>query len=122
MALRIQFRRDTAANWTSVNPVLAEGELGLELDTDKFKIGDGTSDWGSLSYSSLPSTALTVELFAAKGDIIVANTPSTATRLGVGTDGQVLIANSSSALGMEWGTVSSLTEDDVIALSIALGG
>jgi hypothetical protein len=62
------------------------------------------------------------EVIAAKGDLIVANTPSTATRLGVGSDGQVLIANSSSTLGMEWSTVSSLTEDDVIALSIALGG
>ena len=53
MAVRIQFRRDTAANWTSANPTLASGELGLETDTRKFKIGDGTTAWTSLSYGAL---------------------------------------------------------------------
>jgi hypothetical protein len=52
MAVKIQFRRDTAANWVSVNPVLAEGELGLELDTERYKIGDGVSVWNSLNYYS----------------------------------------------------------------------
>lgn len=46
----IQLRRDTAANWTSANPVLALGEIGLETNTRKFKIGDGTTAWGSLTY------------------------------------------------------------------------
>ena len=55
MSVRIQFRRDTAAEWTAANPVLAEGELGIELDTNFFKIGDGTTAWNSLSYSSIPS-------------------------------------------------------------------
>jgi hypothetical protein len=46
----IQIRRDTAANWTSANPVLAQGELGVETDTLKFKVGDGTTTWSSLNY------------------------------------------------------------------------
>lgn len=46
----IQLRRDTAANWTSANPVLAAGEAGIESDTNKFKIGDGTSTWSQLDY------------------------------------------------------------------------
>ena len=46
----IQHRRDTAANWTSVNPVLAASELGFETDTNKFKLGDGTSTWIALAY------------------------------------------------------------------------
>jgi hypothetical protein len=50
MSTLIQFRRDTAANWTSANPVLAEGELGLETDTGAYKIGDGTSNWNGLTY------------------------------------------------------------------------
>ena len=50
MADRIQLRRDTAANWTSVNPILTQGELGVETDTNKFKVGNGTSNWVSLSY------------------------------------------------------------------------
>ena len=56
MATRIQFRRDTAANWTSVNPTLQSGELGFESNTGKFKIGNGSSSWTALSYASiLPS-------------------------------------------------------------------
>ena len=51
MATKIQLRRDSSTNWTSNNPVLASGEIGLELDTDKFKIGDGTTGWTSLSYA-----------------------------------------------------------------------
>jgi len=53
MADKIQFRRDTSVNWASVNPILAQGELGLELDTTKYKIGDGTTAWNSLSYGAL---------------------------------------------------------------------
>lgn len=49
----IQVRRDTAANWTSANPTLAAGEPGLETDTGKLKIGNGTSAWASLAYASV---------------------------------------------------------------------
>lgn len=47
----IQLQRDTAANWTSANTLLAEGELGLEMDTRKAKIGDWVTNWNSLSYA-----------------------------------------------------------------------
>lgn len=47
---QIQLRRDTAANWASVNPVLASGEPAFETDTGKFKIGDGTTAYNSLDY------------------------------------------------------------------------
>ena len=50
MAIQIQFRRDTAANWTSANPTLLAGEIGYETDTGKLKIGNGTSAWTALSY------------------------------------------------------------------------
>lgn len=52
MAVIIQLRRDTAANWTSANPVLAEGELGFETDTLLYKIGDGSTAWASLTYAA----------------------------------------------------------------------
>lgn len=52
MATHIRIRRDTAANWTSVNPVLEIGEPGLETDTRKVKYGDGTSAWTLLPYGS----------------------------------------------------------------------
>lgn len=50
MTVRIQLRRGNAAEWISANPVLAAGEPGVELDTDKFKIGDGTTSWNALAY------------------------------------------------------------------------
>jgi len=50
MADRIQLRRDTAANWTSADPTLAQGEAGYETDTNLFKIGDGSTAWTSLDY------------------------------------------------------------------------
>jgi hypothetical protein len=51
MTARLQNRRDTAANWTSNNPTLAQGEIGYETDTTKFKIGDGATAWNSLAYA-----------------------------------------------------------------------
>ena len=50
MADIIQIRRDTAANWAGADPILAQGELGLETDTDKIKVGDGITPWASLGY------------------------------------------------------------------------
>jgi hypothetical protein len=52
MANRIQLRRDTAANWTRVNPVLEDGEPGLEIDTNRVKYGDGNTTWANLAYAS----------------------------------------------------------------------
>ena len=50
MANRIQLRRDGAQQWANVNPILAQGELGIELDTSRLKIGDGVTQWNSLKY------------------------------------------------------------------------
>lgn len=52
MTVRIQLRRDLAANWTSINPVLHAGEPGFELDTNKLKIGDGVNAWNALAYQA----------------------------------------------------------------------
>ena len=49
---RIQNRRGTAALWASTNPVLAQGEWGVETDTMKFKLGDGINAWNSLGYAT----------------------------------------------------------------------
>lgn len=57
MAQQIQFRRGLASAWQSVNPVLAQGEMGLELDTNKAKIGDGILAWNDLPYSGIVGPA-----------------------------------------------------------------
>ena len=48
---RIQIRNDLAATWTEKNPVLLKGEMGVETDTRKIKIGDGLNKWSDLGYS-----------------------------------------------------------------------
>jgi hypothetical protein len=54
MPNRIQLRRGTALEWTNANPILAEGEICVELDTEKFKIGNGILRWNDLAYASGP--------------------------------------------------------------------
>ena len=46
----LQIRHDEAADWTTRNPVLAQGEYGLETDTFLIKVGDGVKDWAHLPY------------------------------------------------------------------------
>ena len=52
MPTQIQLRRGNAATWTSINPILSEGEIGYELDTHYSKIGNGASVWTALPYLS----------------------------------------------------------------------
>lgn len=49
---RVKERRATAADWTSVNPILAEAQFCYEIGTGKFKVGDGSSRWNDLPYRS----------------------------------------------------------------------
>ena len=49
---KILLRNDTAANWTANNPVLAKGQIGIQINTKKFKFGDGTTAWNSLDYGA----------------------------------------------------------------------
>ena len=62
MTSTIQLRRDIASNWTANNPILHAGEVGIETNTGKIKIGNGSTAWNSLGYftgdlSSLASVA-----------------------------------------------------------------
>ena len=57
MAVKIQLRRDLAANWGG-STVLASGEVGYETDTGNIKIGDGTTQWSALAYYQLPNVSV----------------------------------------------------------------
>jgi hypothetical protein len=72
---RIVIRRDTAANWTTVNPVLLNGEWGFETDARKLKIGNGTSAWNALAYYSTGS-----------GNTILSGSGAPSSSLGVNGD------------------------------------
>ena len=54
----IRHRRDTAANWTSNDPVLEDGQLGYETDTGKWKWGDGATAWTALAYAPASEAAI----------------------------------------------------------------
>lgn len=70
----IKFRRDTAANWTTANPVLAAGEAGLETDSGLVKYGNGTSAWADLQYTTAASIKTKVQNNSgssiAKGSVV----------------------------------------------------
>ena len=55
---KIVMRNDTAANWTEKNSVLMKGEFGVETDTNKFKIGDGTKAWADLPYAGADESVI----------------------------------------------------------------
>lgn len=50
--LSIKFRRDESSEWEKVNPVLAKGQIGIDLSLSKIKIGDGITSWNGLDFSS----------------------------------------------------------------------
>ena len=77
---KIQVRRDTAANWTTAQtaagatPILSAGEIGFDTTNNKFKIGDGTTLWGSLLYqsdASLLSGTANISSLTTSGNVTV---------------------------------------------------
>jgi hypothetical protein len=74
MALQIQLRRGLAAQWTLVNPILAQGELAVESDTRRFKVGDGVTVWNQLEYTSETHLEDLYDVLAANpedGDLLI---------------------------------------------------
>ena len=53
MANRIQLRRDTTANWANVNPILSDGEMGYDINTNEIRIGDGSTEWTGLTANTI---------------------------------------------------------------------
>lgn len=129
MAVRIQFRRGTAAEWTAAAPViLAEGELGYESDTKIIKFGDGTTTWASLPIAAAgditavvagsgltggatsgvatlaldTSVVLTALSIDAKGDLLVGTGDNTYAKRSVGANGTSLVADSAQSTGVSW--------------------
>jgi len=73
MAIQIQFRRGTAAEWTGVDPTLAEGEMGIETDTNLFKIGNGNDSWTELPYGGLRGYVGSSGFTGSIGNMAVSN-------------------------------------------------
>lgn len=97
MAQQIQLRHDTAANWTSANPTLMVGEFGYETDTGKFKLGDGSTAWASLSYTSFPAGQITGQVPVGSGGTGLATLTAHGVLVGEGTSNVALVGPSSTA-------------------------
>jgi hypothetical protein len=95
MAVKIQLRRDTAAAWTSANPTLAQGELGLETDTTYYKVGDGATAWNSLAYGSIAGTLVDDSVTTSK--ILDANVTEAKLAANAVTTNKILDANVTAA-------------------------
>lgn len=96
MSVRIQLRRDTSTNWTSTNPVLAQGEPGLETDTGKLKYGNGSTAWNSLNYAGAGAGGGAI----TDADIGV-NAEISVSKLANGTARQ-LLQTDAAGTGVEW--------------------
>lgn len=139
--VRIQIRRDTAANWTSSNPVLAAGEPAVETDTGKTKVGDGVRNWNTLPYeiaASLSSAAPAaigtatagVAVTASRSDHVHAMPDSVSTKT-VTTSGNVTVGGDLTVTGaltvgsqsISAGSITGLSEavDDRVAALLVAG-
>ena len=97
MSTRWQCKRDTAANWTSNNPVLLSGEWGVETDTKKLKMGDGATAWNGLAYDFSPqnNVAITGGSITGITDLAVADGGTGASTL---TDHGILLGSGTAAV------------------------
>ncbi len=128
--VRIQIRRDTAANWTAANPVLAAGEPAIETDTGKTKTGDGIRNWSSLPYgieASLASSAPAAVGTAAAGVSVAASRadhvhplPDSITTKTIATSGNVTIGGNLTVTGTLTATSQSIAAGSVTGLDEAV--
>ena len=90
-------RYDTAANWTAANPTLLAGEIGIESDTKKWKLGDGSTAWTSLGY--IPGLSLSA--YPLVNADIASNAEIAVSKLADGSARQ-LLQTDAAGTGVEW--------------------
>jgi hypothetical protein len=82
MPNRIQLRRGTAIDWFNANPVLAEGEICVELDSGMFKIGDGVLHWRDLLYATGPQGTTGTSASITLGTVTISTSTTTIVNVG----------------------------------------
>ncbi|MEK6479629.1 hypothetical protein WJR50_18940 [Catalinimonas sp. 4WD22] len=129
---KIKLRRDTSANWQSINPILLEGEIGIVTDTNPkcIKIGDGSTAWNSLDYAILSDNSITTQYILDDAITEVKLDPSVRTKLNASgstsgarppvTSGFTITSGNSSTYNGKYDIFTN-TEDITITISSALG-
>lgn len=92
---------DTAANWTLINPILQKNIIGIESDTHRCKIGNGTSAWAVLTYTDEMLDYLTVSISGATNGYVLTKGASS------------IICVAPSTIGVtDHGNLTGLSDDD----------
>lgn len=70
--IKVLFDRKDAAEWQRLNPVIDDGELVVELDTHRLKVGDGKSNYNDLPYYEGPQgESITKVQLSENGDLSI---------------------------------------------------
>ena len=123
VSARMAQRYDTAANWTAANPTLLAGEIGVESDTSKIKIGTGSTAWNSLAYQPWATTPIPVnaggtgQTTYSNGQLLIGKTDGTLAKatLTAGTGITITNGDGSVSIASSGGTVTSVTGTSPIA-------
>lgn len=126
MTTRIKLRRDTAANWTATNPILAAGEPGLETDTGKIKYGNGVSHWNTIEHIGGDALTNTGDITVQTGDadrwLVRLRKEDETTQPGVNTGVVVYSTNYDSEGNVFVLAKIDLTEDNIAAFKFTSAG
>ena len=111
---RIKLRRDIASDWTTNNPTLLAGEVGIDTTNNKIKIGTGSTPWNSLAYATLTPTEINALITGLQGQI-----DSLASNLNNTLDDYVPIGDVAQADGVASLDSSGFVPDTQISSNIA---
>jgi hypothetical protein len=118
---RLQVRRGSASLWTSTNPILYAGEIGFETDTNKIKIGNGTTEWNSLVYAAVLPSELNELVDDRVANLLTAGTGIGLSYNDVGNTLSVAVTGIPSALVTDFATSVSGLIDNAVSTSIVAG-
>lgn len=124
MANKIQLRRDTTSNWERVNPILDDGEPGLNITTNQVKYGDGSTVWNDLPYASGGGFTNVDGVVTFPGDLLIGTLWPNDPMPGGDKESVVWAKDDTEYLGLWWGgsqTYPNISYGPVAGIMIGTG-